>query len=297
MISFPPINNTTPIWTGHGFQIGDQIVPVLSYGGEQSGWNDDLTLLHEDTAGSNHFIDLASRSHAINEMRQAINLADQPVIMDIGCSSGFMLLEYRKKLPGAIVLGADAIRQSLDRLAHDMPDIPLLHFDLSQCPLPNSSLDGVSLLNVLEHIQDDRTALKHVYRILKPGGIAVIEVPSGPGLFDSYDRTLMHYRRYLLRGLVEMARNIGFKVTNRSHLGFFIYPGFWMVKKKNRLLDALNSTHSDYEKENNDVAVSSKEIHATGSNILLKWLIKKELQLGEKISYPYGIRCQVTLKK
>jgi ubiquinone/menaquinone biosynthesis C-methylase UbiE len=38
----------------------------------------------------------------------------------------------------------------------------------------------------LEHIEDDREAIKQVYRILKPGGVAVIEVPAGPQLFDIF---------------------------------------------------------------------------------------------------------------
>jgi len=146
------------------------MVPVLSYGENQSGWNDDLTLLHEGNAGSMHFIDLASRAHTLSEMRHWLPAVEQPVVMDIGCSSGFMIREYRDHLPGSVVIGADIVRGPLERLAARMPDVPLLHFDLVKCPLPDACLDGISLLNVLEHIKDDQTALKQVYRILKPGG-------------------------------------------------------------------------------------------------------------------------------
>jgi SAM-dependent methyltransferase len=63
----------------------------------------------------------------------------------------------------------------------------LLHFDLRHCPLPDGSFDGVILLNVLEHIKEDAAALRQIARILKPGGIAAIEVPAGRGLYDIYD--------------------------------------------------------------------------------------------------------------
>lgn len=297
MFPFPPVNNIQPTWTGHGFQLGNANAPVLSYGDNQSGWSDDLTLLHEDNAGTTHFIDLASRAHALSEMRNGLPSTSQSVIMDIGCSSGFMLREYRDNLPGVLIMGSDVVRGPLERLAREIPDIPLLHFDLVQCPLPDASLDGISMLNVFEHIQDDLSALKQVYRILKPGGVAVIEVPSGPDLFDSYDRTLMHYRRYNLRDLVKMARLTGFQVVKQSHLGVFLYPGFWLVKKKNRLLDALRPEHSIEERARKDEAVISQEIRTTGGNPLFRWLMNQELHLGEHISYPFGIRCLLTLKK
>jgi SAM-dependent methyltransferase len=297
MFSFPHINNMRPIWTGRGFQLGDKIVPVLSYGDSQSGWNNDLTLLHEDNAGSNHFIDIASRAHALNEMRTWLRPVEQPVVMDIGCSSGFMIHEYRDNLPGTVVMGADIVYGPLGRLATKMPDVPLLHFDLVHCPLPDACLDGISLLNVFEHIEDDRTALEQVFRILKPGGVAVIEVPAGPSLFDAYDRTLMHYRRYVLGNLVKMVGNIGFKIVAHSHLGVFLYPGFWLVKKKNRLLDALQPNRSIDERASKDEAIISEEIRSTGGKSFFQKIMKLELFLGKGITYPFGIRCVLTAIK
>ena len=299
MIPFPPQapGETNPIWTGRGFQIGGQIASVLSYGENQSGWNDDLTLLHEGNAGSMHFIDLASRAHTLSEMRHWLPAVEQPVVMDIGCSSGFMIREYRHHLPGSVVIGADIVRGPLERLAARMPDVPLLHFDLVKCPLPDACLDGISLLNVLEHIKDDQTALKQVYRILKPGGVAIIEAPAGPSLFDAYDRMLMHHRRYVLRDLVKLSHATGFTIVTHSHLGVFLYPGFWLVKKKNRLLDALQPQRSIEERVHKDKVITAQEIRATGGNPFFQWLMKMEISLGKGVTYPFGIRCLLTLVK
>ena len=46
------------------------------------------------------------------------------------------------------------------------------------------------LLNVLEHIDDHSSAIAQVARVLKPGGVAVVEVPAGPHLYDTYKTSI-----------------------------------------------------------------------------------------------------------
>ena len=65
------------------------------------------------------------------------------------------------------------------------------------------------MLNVLEHIEDDNEALMQAKRILKPGGILVLEIPAGPHLYDIYDKFLRHFRRYNLSGLTNQLQGIG----------------------------------------------------------------------------------------
>src|SRR5262249_13884212 len=110
----------------------------------------------------------------------------------------------------------------------------LLRFNLEQCPLPDASVDAVVLLNVLEHIKDDRAALRETSRILRPGGVAVVEVPAGPHLYDVYDRLLMHHRRYSRRMLQQRVRAAGLQILRSSYLGALVYPAFAAVKLYNR---------------------------------------------------------------
>src|SRR5262245_13183738 len=157
----------SPIWTNQGFRVGSTIVPILAYEVGSSGWTDGLTSFHEETAGATHPIDQASRQHALEQLETHLKML-APVVLEVGCSSGFMLRVLRKRLPQAFVVGADYVRGPLEQLAGEIPDVPLLQFDLTTCPLPEQSVDAVVLLNVLEHIQDDETAVQQVYRILKP---------------------------------------------------------------------------------------------------------------------------------
>src|SRR5438067_1600978 len=139
-LEFPAPAGTThrPEWTGSGFRIDDSVVPVLCYDAGVSAWTDELTEVHEEDAGEDHYIDRASRLHALTQLqRWAPGVS--PVIMDIGCSSGFFLKLLKEKMPGACLVGADYVRGPLENLATSMPDIPFVQFNLLTCPLPSAS--------------------------------------------------------------------------------------------------------------------------------------------------------------
>jgi SAM-dependent methyltransferase len=276
-----------PEWTGHGFRISGQLVPVLEYSENFAGWSDDLTFMHEEMVGQSHPIDRASRGDALNQLKARLREPD-PSILEIGCSSGFLLKEMSEAFPTAFIIGADVVREPLYKLAEELPTIPLLRFDLLQCPLPSNSFDAVVMLNVLEHIEDDGRALAQVHRILKPGGIIVVEVPAGPHLFDAYDKALMHFRRYLSAELADKLRTAGFDVVRRSHLGFFLYPAFRMVKRGNQRKAVAQEDLNGLVKT---------QAAKTSASLPLGWAVAVERTLGQWVDYPIGIRCLAVGKK
>jgi len=276
---------TTPVWTGNGFLSGAKEVRVLEYSENFAGWSDDLTNLIDESSGGTHPIDLASRSEAVEQLRRHLHHRERPVILEIGCSSGFLLRDIREQFPHAFLCGADTVREPLFRLADTLPGIPLFRFDLLQSPLPEGTFDAVVILNVLEHIEDDRAALEQIYRLLKPGGIAVLEVPAGPDLFDDYDRALKHFRRYSIDDLSTKLRETGFRVVRRSHLGCLLYPAFAFIKSRKREIPP------------DDLHLLVKNQTRDSSGLIVKWIMKLEIALGRWISFPVGIRCLVTAIK
>jgi len=270
-----------------GFDVGGQRARVLCCGSDVSNWSDALAALHESLAGRRHPIDLASRSLAVDSMRRIGE--GHPIVIDLGCSLGPILEDLHRSLPHAHLIGADYLLGPLEKQAERLPEIPFLQFDLRKCPLPDACVDGVTCLNVLEHIDDDVAALGHIFRIIRPGGVAHIELPAGPGLYDIYDQYLMHHRRYKLGHLLTMARRVGFVVERATHLGFFAYPGFWAVKKRNRR--RLGLPPEDRER------IVASQIQWTCSSRVFGALVRLELALGRALSYPWGIRCIAILRK
>ena len=57
-----------------------------------------------------------------------------------------------------------------------MPGVDF-HSDLTTIPRPDAAYDVVICSHVLEHVSDDRAAMRELHRVLAPGGFAVLQVP------------------------------------------------------------------------------------------------------------------------
>lgn len=282
----PPtrVDTAPPQWDGLNFVFDGQRTPVLEYSENFAGWSDDLTALHEEAAGDSHPVDLASRYDALQQVSKYLP-STQSVIMEIGCSSGFLLNDLVKKFPKTVLIGADVVKEPLYRLAKSLPGIPLLRFDLLKCPLPDNSVDVLIMLNVLEHIEHDVDALKKAFNLLKPGGALIVEVPAGPALYDAYDAELQHFRRYSPIELQNKLKQAGFIVTRRSHLGFLLFPAFAAVKLINKWRHKKNT------------AIVRQQAANTSASWLVKIAMMVESKFLSGVHLPFGIRCQMTAIK
>jgi SAM-dependent methyltransferase len=84
--------------------------------------------------------------------------------------------------------------------------------------LAAGDFDTVICVNVLEHVEDDRRALRGMASILRArAGRLFLLVPAHPALYGTPDRLAGHYRRYSRRRLVRAVSEAGFDVTRSSY--------------------------------------------------------------------------------
>lgn len=290
-MTFPPVSagEDPPVWNGGAFVRSGTSTRVLAYEVGESGWSDELTELHESaTESGTHFIDVASRDRAISELQRTFGTKPAS-IMEVGCSAGHLLADIRRSLPNATLTGGDYTLGTLVKLGEKMPDIPLVRFNLADSPLPSNTYDAMVLLNVLEHIEDDTAATRHIARMLKPGGVAIIEVPAGPELFDDYDRQLQHFRRYTLQGICGVVAQAGLVIERRNYLGALIYPAFYLAKKLSQ--SRPKSAAEREEHVANAIGATSR------FNVVGRAIMSLEEAIAGGITFPRGIRCVVTARK
>ena len=121
-------------------------------------------------------------------------------ILDAGCGWGVTMVALERA--GYRVDGMDISRRTLERLDRDRPDRKLIVADLTQ-PIPDgvAAYDAVLALDVIEHIDDDRSAVGQIAGLARPEGLVVLSVPALPGLFTRFDEVQGHRRRYVPESL------------------------------------------------------------------------------------------------
>ena len=67
------------------------------------------------------------------------------------------------------------------------PDLADEQMDITNIPVASNSIDYIVCNHVLEHIPDDAKAMRELYRILKKGGKAVLQVPLALNLKETYE--------------------------------------------------------------------------------------------------------------
>jgi len=94
------------------------------------------------------------------------------------------------------------------------------------------SADYIYTLNVLEHIEDDRSMVELLSTRLKPGGVLLIYVPAFEVLYSAMDELVGHFRRYRRGALRDLVRRAGLVVERAAYvdsLGFvasLVYRAF-----------------------------------------------------------------------
>lgn len=78
--------------------------------------------------------------------------------------------------------------------------------------------DSAVLINVLEHIPDDETALVHLSDLLAPGGKLILWVPAFQLLYTDFDRRVGHHRRYRRPELSAKLLAAGFDMVQSSYV-------------------------------------------------------------------------------
>jgi SAM-dependent methyltransferase len=216
-------------------------------------------------------------------------LPEMPRILDAGCSTGYLLQDLVSELPNALLVGIDYVFAGLPLARMNAGFASLLQADAVNLPIAHNSIDVIVSANLLEHIPDDVAALKEFSRVLRPEARAIIAVPAGPQLYDYYDRFLLHQRRYGRQELHNKALLAGFSVVKTFYIGSLIYPLFFLLKKRNRLLRAGLNGLALAEQVSRDISVTQNS--ALGHRLVV---IERSL-LAAGLNLPIGIRQVVVL--
>jgi len=138
-------------------------------------------------------------------------------LVEIGCASGALLAELAPR--GFQCVGVEMSGQALS-LAREVNKEYAIGFRSQPDETWREMFDYCLAFEVLEHIDDDRAAMRQWAKWLRPGGTMLLSVPAHPKLWNARDIKSGHFRRYRRAALEAVITDAGLDVVKVESYGF-----------------------------------------------------------------------------
>jgi len=145
------------------------------------------------------------------------------------------------------------------------------------------SFNLICMFDVLEHVEDDSTALQAVKTKLYTNGKLLLTVPAYRFLWSSHDYAHQHKRRYGLGGLVHLVENSGFKIINATYFNTLLFPMVAAVRLTNNIFGFSGGS---------DAAMPSRVL-----NRLFLKIFSSERYLIPRFRLPFGVSILILAEK
>lgn len=142
------------------------------------------------------------------------------LILDVGSGAGINL-DFLSSFGEAI--GSEPATEALSDVAPGSGK-QLIRASAASLPFPDASVDVVTALDVIEHIEDDIAVIFEFKRVLKDGGALILTVPAFKFLWSYHDEINHHKRRYEKKQLVGRVTSAGLEVERSGYFFFFLFP-------------------------------------------------------------------------
>ena len=192
--------------------------------------------------------------------------------LEIGCGRGDVSAYLANKgWQGAAIDYSEAAVAQASANLRQYPQISVAKRSLGEV---TGAFDCIIMWDVLEHMEDDRGALRMVERLLRPGGQLLLAVPSNPREWRWDDDFYGHFRRYTVVDMTEKLTQAGLAP---QVFWDFTFPLFWLMR---RMYTRIKSGAS---------AAPDKEASTKASSTVNAWelpLISRLLDRTAVLWYP-----------
>ena len=143
-------------------------------------------------------------------------------VIDVGCGAGANIAaladDYR-------CIGIDTSQDAVTFAQQRFPNVQFL-CGYAPADLGESAAQAraMLLMDVLEHVEDDRAVFEPLVRSLQPGAIMLVTVPADMRLWSAHDEGLLHFRRYDESMLRTLWKGLPLEPIATTHFCTRLYP-------------------------------------------------------------------------
>ncbi len=227
----------------------------------------------------NHWWFIARRRILADIVRRIVRPPANARILELGCGTGHNLdmlgtfgrVEASELDDHARVLSAQRLGRTVEKVA--LPDLSLF---------PTDNYDLVALLDVLEHVPDDKGSLAAIMTRLKPGGALLVTVPANPWMWSAHDVAHHHHRRYRKTEIARLARDAGYEIELLSPFNTLLFP----------LIAGIRLVNKVRKHDSADDALPSGPV-----NRALGGIFGAEAGLIGRLPFPFGVSLVAVLRR
>ena len=220
---------------------------------------------------SRHWWFTARRRILDGVIERIVRPPDNARILELGAGTGHNLamlsrfgeVEASELDPVARDIASDRLGRPVVEAA--LPDLGMF---------PSEAYDMVALLDVLEHVPDDKGSLKAIYGLLKPGGALLLTVPINPWMWSAHDVAHHHHRRYRKQEIRKLAENAGYEIELLSPFNSLLFPPIAAVRLAGKVTG----------RDDSDDAMPSEPV-----NKILDTVFGFERSLIGRVPMPFGV--------
>ena len=214
----------------------------------------------------------ALRSLVARELARSAGRHGPLRVLDVGCGTGGGLARWAETM-GTPSYGIDL---STAALAHcrGRGERLVAQASAEAMPFGGGAFDVVVSLDVLclDGV-DEARALAEIHRVLRPGGLLVLNLPAFEALRGTHDRAVRIRRRFVREEVAQLVRAAGFGVVRLSYWNTALFPLVWLTRRLR---------HGGAE-PTSDLAPLPRPLNAG-----LTALVRAEARLLRRVTSPFG---------
>jgi len=156
----------------------------------------------------------------------------RPRILDAGCGTGGLIVRLGAAHPKWKFQGLDFMPRACE-LARSRcgPGVDIRQGSITALPFDDGSFDVVVSVDVVCQVDEDEKAFAEFHRVLRPGGILVINLPAYMWMWSYHDDTVQTRHRYTRAEVEARLAAAGFGDRRLTHWNSLSFPAIWAKRK------------------------------------------------------------------